>query len=60
MRGTGAFAELLSQRFKVACKRLGLASGEGSGSAARTDLFTPSTGRGGATAQDNSGQFEMF
>ena len=60
MRGTGAFAELLSQRFKVACKRLGLASGEGSGSAARTDLFTPPTGRGGATAQDNSGQFEMF
>jgi len=49
----------LSQRFRVACKRLGLASGEGSGSAARTDLFTPPTGKGGATEEDKSGQFEM-
>jgi DNA repair photolyase len=29
MRGTGGYAELLAQRFAVACRRLGLASGRG-------------------------------
>ena len=38
MRGTSTFAELLSQRFALACKRLGLAKGEARGG--RTDLFT--------------------
>jgi hypothetical protein len=27
MRGTGAYAELLAQRFALACRRLGLATG---------------------------------
>ncbi len=39
MRGTGPFAELLSQRFHLACKRLGLASGETRD--LRKDLFRP-------------------
>ena len=39
MRGTGTFADLLSQRFALACKRLGLAMGEAPGG--RTDLFRP-------------------
>jgi hypothetical protein len=30
MRGTGNFAELISTRFKIACKRLGL-NGHGGG-----------------------------
>ena len=40
MRGTGVFAELLEQRFKVACKRLQLRQGENT-SGGRTDLFSP-------------------
>ena len=39
MRGTGTFADLLEQRFRLACRRLGLAAGEASQT--RTDLFTP-------------------
>lgn len=41
MRGEGHFAELLSQRFRVACNRLGLNQGEGYGGGGRTELFVP-------------------
>tara|TARA_R110001599_G_scaffold353231_1_gene590945 strand:+ start:18011 stop:19114 length:1104 start_codon:yes stop_codon:yes gene_type:complete len=58
MRGTGVFADLLSQRFKVACRRLGVVQGETRYSG-RTDLFTPPL-----PEQQNPGpasnQFEMF
>ncbi len=37
MRGTGAFADLLAQRFRLGCKRLGLNQREQI--PARTDLF---------------------
>jgi DNA repair photolyase len=37
MRGTGPFAALFSQRFRLACRRLGLSEGEAP--ADRTDLF---------------------
>lgn len=58
MRGTGVFADLLSQRFKVACKQLGLNQGEARYSG-RTDLFTPPAPK--QEKQDsNSNQFEMF
>jgi DNA repair photolyase len=40
MRGTGPIAELLRNRFKIACKRLGLNSG-GREMAQRTELFRP-------------------
>lgn len=39
MSGTGTFAELLEQRFRIACRRLGLNKREHGG--LRTDLFTP-------------------
>ena len=39
MRGTGTFAAILSQRFAIACRRLGLNPREQS--TLRTDLFTP-------------------
>ena len=51
MRGQGPFAELLSQRFKLACKRLGMASREGR--ELRTDLFSP-------PPREASGQIELF
>lgn len=38
MRGEGHFADILSQRFRIACKKLGLNQGEGYGGG-RTDLF---------------------
>ena len=61
MRGTGTFAELLSQRFRVACRRLGLAGSEGNGGSVRTDLFTPRADSGGSTRRrGNSAQFELF
>jgi len=60
MRGTGTFAELLSARFRVACRRLGLRSGEDSGYGTRTDLFRPPTaGRRGARESQRD-QFELF
>jgi DNA repair photolyase len=49
MRGTGTFAELLSQRFRLACKRLGLTRGEPADG--RTDLFTPPGSRVAGSAQ---------
>jgi DNA repair photolyase len=39
MRGTGPFADLLAQRFRVSCRRLGLSCGEIASN--RSDLFTP-------------------
>jgi DNA repair photolyase len=39
MRGTGTFAELLAQRFRVCCKRLSL--NEREEKSLRTDLFVP-------------------
>ena len=39
MRGTGPFAEILQQRFRVCSRKLGL--GEGEEPASRTDLFQP-------------------
>lgn len=44
MRGTGPFAEVLKQRFRLSCKKLGLNMGESP--ASRSDLFRvpPSTG----------------
>ncbi len=39
MRGTGTFADVLEQRFRVACRRLGL--GQREYTRLRTDLFTP-------------------
>jgi DNA repair photolyase len=39
MRGTGTFAKLLEQRFRLSCRRLGLNQREQI--ALRTDLFTP-------------------
>ena len=44
MRGTGTFADLLEQRFRLCCKKLGLKQGEIQPS--RTDLFRP-PGKGG-------------
>jgi DNA repair photolyase len=61
MRGTGVFADLLAQRFKVCCKRLGLEQGESA--ATRTDLFRPPRAAASAdhTARPrDSGQFELF
>ncbi|GAB3271456.1 PA0069 family radical SAM protein [Parahaliea aestuarii] len=56
MRGSGVFAELLSQRFRLSCKKLGLNMGESH--AERCDLFTPPPSvpstrkiRGGSDAQ---------
>ncbi|MCB1689078.1 MAG: PA0069 family radical SAM protein [Halioglobus sp.] len=39
MRGTGTFADVLSQRFRVCCRRLGLQARAPESN--RTDLFTP-------------------
>jgi DNA repair photolyase len=59
MRGTGPFADLLEQRFRVACRRLGLATGEAA--PVRTDLFTPPTPQGGdLRAAANHRQFDLF
>jgi DNA repair photolyase len=59
MRGTGTFADLLAQRFRVACRRLGLVQGEGT-AGDRTDLFTPPARVRGGAEPVNSDQFELF
>ena len=41
MTGTGAYAELLAQRFDLACRRLGLATGRPAGMALDTRQFRP-------------------
>ena len=56
MRGTGAFADLLAQRFRVACRRLGLDQGEPAGG--RTDLFSAPLATVAGREQD--GQFDLF
>ena len=51
MRGTGPFADLLAQRFRLACSRLGLERGERASE--RTDLFTaPRPGTAGSPQID--------
>ncbi len=57
MRGSGTFAELLSQRFNLGCKKLGLAQGEAPCS--RTDLFDPSSLRANA-AKIDCAQISLF
>jgi DNA repair photolyase len=57
MRGTGTFAELLDQRFRVCCNRLGLNRGEQL--ASRIDLFTPPPPPAGQQAS-RSDQIELF
>ena len=59
MRGTGTFADLLAQRFRVACKRLGLAQGEGTGGG-RTDLFRPPDKARLTRPASAGNQFELF
>ncbi|NND66787.1 MAG: PA0069 family radical SAM protein [Halioglobus sp.] len=54
MRGTGTFADLLEQRFRVACKRLAL--GRREQPALRTDLFEPPLDPAARCA----GQFDLF
>jgi hypothetical protein len=44
MRGTGTFADLLEQRFRLRCKQLGMRQGEGLPQ--RTDLFKAPRGDG--------------
>ena len=41
MRGTGPYAELLAQRFRLACKRLGLRAAGGAGFALDSSQFRP-------------------
>lgn len=59
MRGTGTFADLLAQRFRVNCKRLGL--NVRVPVAMRTDLFTPSKhiANAGASTQEAL-QIDLF
>ena len=58
MRGTGTFAGLLAQRFKVSCRKLGLEQGESA--VLRTDLFTPPEQSSQQAGQAPAAQFEMF
>jgi DNA repair photolyase len=58
MRGTGTFAELLAQRFRVSCRKLALESGEST--PLRTDLFTPPPPGSQRAGQSPAAQFEMF
>ena len=58
MRGTGTFAELLAQRFKLSCRKLGLAGGEPT--SLRTDLFSPPQLTSQQTEPAPAAQFEMF
>lgn len=59
MRGTGTFAKLLEQRFRIACRRLGLHQREHSG--LRTDLFVPPARPvKKRTASKCEGQFSLF
>lgn len=59
MRGTGAFAELLEQRFRIACRRLGLNLRESA--SLRSDLFVPPARPvNKRTASKSEGQFSLF
>lgn len=59
MRGTGTFAQLLAQRFRIACHRLGLREREHS--SLRTDLFVrpPMRGKVGQKTADRH-QLDLF
>ena len=54
MRGTGTFADILEQRFRLTCKRLGLHRREAP--QLRTDLFTPPPNPQARRA----GQYDLF
>lgn len=56
MRGTGVFADVLENRFRIACNKLGLTIGEPA--QGRTDRFTPPV-RPGKKSGDDS-QLELF
>jgi len=56
MRGTGTFAELLEQRFRLSCRKLGLRTGEIT--PLRSDRFSP-TALAAGTATAN-GQLDLF
>ena len=59
MRGTGTFADLLEQRFRVSCRRLGLATD--AAGPARTDLFTPpAVPDTGCPTTSEQRQFDLF
>ncbi len=60
MRGSGTFADLLSQRFHVCSRRLGFA--ESAGESLRTDLFISPSGHSalGEEATQGASQFELF
>lgn len=51
MRGEGVFADLLSRRFAVACRQLGLNQGERYGGGGRADLFIPPAAEGDLAPQ---------
>jgi DNA repair photolyase len=57
MRGEGPFAELLSQRFTLACRKTGLLQGEAPNG--RTDLFDPSRLRT-REVKNGSAQIALF
>jgi DNA repair photolyase len=56
MRGSGPFAELLAQRFRLSCKKLGLNMGESR--SGRCDLFTPP--RQSAAPDKSGAQLGLF
>jgi DNA repair photolyase len=59
MRGTGTFADLLAQRFRLSCKRLGL--NEREQIPCRTDLFIPPEARAkNSRADPGRRQIDMF
>ena len=59
MRGTGTFADLLAQRFRICCKRLGLNQREQI--PARTDLFTaPERHDNNRKSALNKSQIDLF
>ncbi len=53
MRGEGEFADLLSQRFRLACLKLGLNRSEEAAAGGRTDLFVPPAAGGEAPLQSD-------
>ncbi|MCB1679064.1 MAG: PA0069 family radical SAM protein [Halioglobus sp.] len=60
MRGTGTFAQLLEQRFRLCCKQLGLQRGEAPPT--RTDLFRPPAPTAGdaRATPSSAAQYELF
>jgi DNA repair photolyase len=59
MRGTGTFADILEQRFRVCCNKLGLQQGESL--ATCNDLFIPPVSpRSGRADKQHSSQIDLF